>query len=771
MAAIQDFVLRIKTEGQEKIKQVNDQVKNLTQGFNTANTGLGNLGNGITNLVGKLGPLASGISAVAAAIATLATRGIQLGDELGDLSDATNISAGSLQSLKNSIIEAGGKADDYAKIAAKLNQSVQAAAGGNEEFQNSFKKLGVFVTDSNGQIRSTEAILNDLTDRFREGRLTGDQYSSAIKLLGESINRLDLTKLSAAGNAITDQQVSEITRMTGEIDKLRQRFDDLALSIGGAVAAAANRAFEAYDRREAEFRASEREANLRGRTRLTAVPPGQTPNPSSRLPFGMTRAMTPQEIAAFQESERIRRMDEATSAYRSTRSFGAPGIDDALTPGGFGQKSEAQLRAEREHQQRLELLNIDALTAAFTNSEARKVQAAKLSGDQIRIIETEAYSDIEKLRRAAADKIQKEYIRLSANERLTDVERFREIQRIEIAVNEETGARIVEISTRTSQQIEAIRKQQLQKQIDAFLMRETEREQNRQDLAAFEDARNAAIKGYFGQVDAIRESRAETKQRFDVELQIASLSDREQNFRRRILELELQRQKAVRDLGNVSELTAEDRIDAEMRINKEFKTTMDLLAEQEGIMRRLSESFNFGWERAFENYAEQAQDNAKFAYTVFETATRGMEDAIVRFAQTGKISFRDMTDAIIADIIRIMVRRSIVSFMMLPAFSGFNAASAAESQFALPGRANGGLVVPNRAYVVGEAGPEMFIPQAAGNIVPNNRLQNMSAEPQMITYNINAVDAASFRSLVARDPSFIHAVAERGRSSQPSRRA
>jgi hypothetical protein len=38
-----------------------------------------------------------------------------------------------------------------------------------------------------------------------------------------------------------------------------------------------------------------------------------------------------------------------------------------------------------------------------------------------------------------------------------------------------------------------------------------------------------------------------------------------------------------------------------------------------------------------------------------------------------------------------------------------------------------------------------------------------------VTYSIQAVDASSFRSLVARDPEFIHNVSEQGRRSMPIR--
>ena len=42
------------------------------------------------------------------------------------------------------------------------------------------------------------------------------------------------------------------------------------------------------------------------------------------------------------------------------------------------------------------------------------------------------------------------------------------------------------------------------------------------------------------------------------------------------------------------------------------------------------------------------------------------------------------------------------------------------------GRASGGEVYPGSAYMVGESGPEMFVPQGRGKIVPNNQISNSS---------------------------------------------
>ena len=41
-------------------------------------------------------------------------------------------------------------------------------------------------------------------------------------------------------------------------------------------------------------------------------------------------------------------------------------------------------------------------------------------------------------------------------------------------------------------------------------------------------------------------------------------------------------------------------------------------------------------------------------------------------------------------------------------------------------RAKGGPVSPSQLYLVGENGPEFFIPNTAGNIIPNDKITSMS---------------------------------------------
>jgi lambda family phage tail tape measure protein len=67
--------------------------------------------------------------------------------------------------------------------------------------------------------------------------------------------------------------------------------------------------------------------------------------------------------------------------------------------------------------------------------------------------------------------------------------------------------------------------------------------------------------------------------------------------------------------------------------------------------------------------------------------------------------------------------------------------------------ANGGQLGAGKFGIAGENGPEMI--SGPATITPLGGSTN-------VTYNINAVDAASFKAMIAADPSFIHAVAMQG---------
>ncbi len=79
------------------------------------------------------------------------------------------------------------------------------------------------------------------------------------------------------------------------------------------------------------------------------------------------------------------------------------------------------------------------------------------------------------------------------------------------------------------------------------------------------------------------------------------------------------------------------------------------------------------------------------------------------------------------------------------------------------GFANGGYTPPNKPYMVGERGAEMFVPRTAGNIVPNNELGGGINVVQNISFStgvVPTVRAEVMNLLPAIKQETINAVAE-----------
>lgn len=180
-----------------------------------------------------------------------------------------------------------------------------------------------------------------------------------------------------------------------------------------------------------------------------------------------------------------------------------------------------------------------------------------------------------------------------------------------------------------------------------------------------------------------------------------------------------------------------------------------------------SRTWSAGWQQAFADYKDSAMNAAEQSRTYFETFTKGMEDVFVNFVRTGKLSFKDLANSLIADFARIQAKKMISGL-----FSMGSSAGAGAGLFAgigkLFGFANGGNPAIGVPAIVGENGPEMIIPRNATTVVPNGASFGGQPSITQISYNIQATDAQSFKQQLARDPSFVHAVVEQGRRSTPA---
>jgi TP901 family phage tail tape measure protein len=110
-----------------------------------------------------------------------------------------------------------------------------------------------------------------------------------------------------------------------------------------------------------------------------------------------------------------------------------------------------------------------------------------------------------------------------------------------------------------------------------------------------------------------------------------------------------------------------------------------------------------------------------------------MSDAVTG-ARNLKDAFADMATSIIRDLVRIAIQQNIIKPLAGMLFGGsdaaFGASVRAGANSALDGvlsygggKASGGRVSPTSWYMVGENGPEPFVPDTAGTILPNSSLR------------------------------------------------
>ena len=190
-------------------------------------------------------------------------------------------------------------------------------------------------------------------------------------------------------------------------------------------------------------------------------------------------------------------------------------------------------------------------------------------------------------------------------------------------------------------------------------------------------------------------------------------------------------------------------------------------ALQDEIARQ--QSWTAGWNEAFKEYTEAANRASDRGKAAFQSVMSNMETALRTFVETGKFAFKDLVGSIIKDL-AYMELRAQASALLKMLFSSFG------DMFGpgVIGRASGGGI--NGPTLVGENGPELFVPNTAGTVIPNGSWQQMAAAGSGgsgITVNGNyianmsAIDTQSATQFLAKNKNAIWASYQSANRSVP----
>jgi hypothetical protein len=170
-------------------------------------------------------------------------------------------------------------------------------------------------------------------------------------------------------------------------------------------------------------------------------------------------------------------------------------------------------------------------------------------------------------------------------------------------------------------------------------------------------------------------------------------------------------------------------------------------------IEEIENAYYEGAKRALKSLAEQYKP-INVAQDAIMMTWQKIGDAVDTFVETGKFKFSDFARSVIQDLAK-MIAKAAIFFAIGTALKAiFPGSEFLKTIF----KAQGGPVKGGSPYIVGEKGPELFVPQNSGKIVPNNQLGTASTNAMTgpitnnyNTYNINALDAKSVAQLFAEN--------------------
>jgi lambda family phage tail tape measure protein len=685
---------------------------------------LDDLGGNVKTLMGHWKTLGGAMSLSAVGMGALLQQTLQFADAISDLAKGFDLTVAKTLQFRDAIKQSGGNAEGASKILSTLFSKIEDARSGNESVISQFERIGISFEELS-RMKPDEA----LNRVFNALSKIGDTYQrvKAVKdLLGKQGIGLEISEVASRLNMSTaayNQYANSIEKVGKVNDNLAQSFDNMKIAFADMIAPLTRDGVVSIEK----FKAA-----MVGLTAATVV--GgliQIVTLSAKLiQIWQTGAKVQAAMTALGGFKGIIQLGAATAAY-----FAAKRAFELDTEAAMAEEPDSSKGGSSETDSKAELANRREITAGAAKIAMirKQIELAKEEGDI-------------KLKGLDIDKYQTQLLE-------NDLNLAREIAS---AKNERAQALKKEnLSQAQMGQIE-------QEYIAKRDLADAKANANHQLILA---TREREIKQIERMTQFAKEAELFEKRRIDLESERVYMTE----FEYKMANERLSTEKKIADLEQ-QKIDAKARLGAGKTNDAEQKRLNDAIEGEKQISAVRQESlvaeeyrrtnFTEGWSAAFRKYAEDAQAYGKLGADMFSSVVGNMNSAIDNFVRTGKLSFKSFARSIIQDIIAMMLKfqamQLLMSGMKALGLGGSPLMTGVVSMMGLPQRANGGSI--DGPAIVGERGPELFIPKQSGTIVPNNKMASAMGNSQTVNnYTINAIDTKSFEQRLLESPTAIWA--------------
>ncbi len=207
----------------QNLKVTLSAVDKTRQAFASVRTGLGRIGRSVANIRTALIGLGATV-----ALKQFAT---QI-DNLAKASSRLGLTVNQIQSLQFAASQTGASSAELEKGLTRFSRNISEARTGIGTGIRAFEALGITLTDVDGNLKPTNQLLNEVSDRLAFIKDPADKVRIAFDLFGRS--GVNLVNTLQAGS--------------GELNKLRDEFNSVTLQLTSQDAKAVEEANDLFDK-------------------------------------------------------------------------------------------------------------------------------------------------------------------------------------------------------------------------------------------------------------------------------------------------------------------------------------------------------------------------------------------------------------------------------------------------------------------------------------------------------------------------------------------
>lgn len=174
---LKTFEGQLKQVGNVSLKAASEQVRQVGQSLESAGQ--------------QMQGLSMAAAAVVASLGLISYKAGENADELNTLSKVYSISTGDLQKYKATADLVDVSVETIAKSHTKLEKSMYSAQDGSGSMAEAFDKLGVSVTDADGNLRDSDEVWQDTIKALGEVENETERDALAMQLMGKSAAELN----------------------------------------------------------------------------------------------------------------------------------------------------------------------------------------------------------------------------------------------------------------------------------------------------------------------------------------------------------------------------------------------------------------------------------------------------------------------------------------------------------------------------------------------------------------------------------------------------